>query len=105
MNCRPGDLCRLLAPGRSISCPLCGESAIAVKPDTLVIVTHHDGIAWALQEPILVTVSLKCGATIVARCTAIRDAALKPIRDPGDDAVDETLIYAGDPRVREVSHG
>ena len=105
MNCRPGDLCRVLSPGRSISCPLCGTSAIAVKPDILVIVTEHDGIAWRLKEPIRVNVSLQCGAFIVAICTTIQDSALKPIRDPGDDAVDETLIYAGDPRVREVSHG
>lgn len=33
------------------------------------------------------------------------DDDLRPIRDPGGDAVDETLIYAGDPRVREVQHG
>lgn len=105
MNCRPGDLARVLAPGRSISCPLCGDSAIAIKPDTLVIVTEHDGIAWRLQDPITVNVSLKCGAFIVARCAALHDSGLKPIRDPGDDAVDETLIYAGDPQVREVSHG
>lgn len=30
----------------------------------------------------------------------VQDAYLRPIRDPGDEAVDETLIYVGDPRVR-----
>lgn len=97
MNCRPGDLARVLAPGRSISCPLCGDSAVAIKPDTLVIVTTHDGIAWRLQDPIMVNVSLKCGAHIVARCTALHDSALKPIRDPGDDAVDEMVRKVGKP--------
>lgn len=110
MNCRPGDLCRVLAPGRSISCPLCGTSAIAIKPDTLVIVTEHDGIAWRLQEPITVNVALQCGAYIVANCTAIHDSALKPIRDPGDDAVDQVIERVGAApktitEVREVSHG
>lgn len=34
------------------------------------------------------------------RAVCVADACLRPIRDPGDDAVDETLTYAGDPRVR-----
>lgn len=113
MNCRPGDLARVLSPGRRISCPLCGDSAIAVKPDTLVVVTTHDGIAWILQEPIIVNVSLKCGAHIIARCTALEDRCLKPIRDPGPDAIDEIVAKVGPApmtltellRREEVSHG
>jgi hypothetical protein len=104
MNCRPSDLARVVAPGRMVRCT-CGATAVAIKPDTLVIVTRHDGIAWLLQEPIRVNVSLPCGVLIQANCTGLGDDILRPIRDPGDDAVDETLIYAGDPRVREVSHG
>ena len=32
----------------------------------------------------------------------VPDEFLRPIRDPGDDEVDETLIYAGDPQIREA---
>ena len=105
MNCRPNDVARVISPGRLTRCPFCGGTGVAVLPDTFVRVTQHDGIAWVLEDPIERTVDFPCGQQIHVRCRAIVDDLLRPIRDPGDDEVDQTLIYAGDPRVREVSHG
>ena len=95
MNCRPNDLARVIAPGRLVHCPLCSCSGVAVRPDTIVRVTQHDGIAWALEEPICDVVPISCGATIIIRCRMLPDELLRPIRDPGDDAVDEMVAKLG----------
>ena len=97
MNCRPGDLARVIAPGRMTRCPLCGIEGVAIKPDTMVVVTTHDGIAWRLDKPVLNDVQLSCGVAIYIICHALSDDILRPIRDPGDNAVDEMLIRVGLP--------
>lgn len=105
MNCRSGDLARVVAPGYFIRCS-CGVSTLVVKPDTFVVCAKPFADGWFLAEPLPVAGEWACGAgPFTGTCGSLPDRLLRPIRDPGDAAVDETLIYAGDPRVREVSHG
>lgn len=99
MNCRPDQLAIIIAPfpggvnsvGRIVrTVRFLGNAQI----QGLGVIVFD---AWQVEHR----------GQIERQGTAIGvpDACLKPINDPGDDAVDETLIYAGDPRVREVQHG
>ena len=103
MNCRQNDMARVIAPGRMTCCPSCGSAAVAVKPDTFVRVTQHDGIAWELEESITGTVEFPCGVQLFFRCHSLHDDILRPIRNPGDDEVDQTLV-PGYVKTGEVSH-
>lgn len=110
MNCRPGDLARVVVPGRFYGALVSVIEAAPVGTSFRLPCGHlnlpceaGDWVVEVLGSP--VPVGLELGGTRLARFGATADANLKPIRDPGDDAVDETLIWAGDPRVREVQHG
>lgn len=89
VNCRAGDLARVVAY------PACDE-ADRRMPGCIVRVTDyfpHPTRGWAmwhLESPLLIPVA--DGAQIVV---AIADSVLRPIRDPGDDAVDEMLALVG----------
>jgi hypothetical protein len=106
LNCKPGDLARVVAPGYFLRCT-CGMRTLAVKPDTLVVCARPFADGWFLAEPLKIETVWACDPSVrlTGTCGSLPDSLLRPIRDPGDDAVDETLIYAGDPRVREVQHG
>lgn len=49
-----------------------------------------NGRYWTFDGPKLVH-------PVFGECTAVADHALRPIRDPGDDAVDEMTLLAGKP--------
>lgn len=95
MNCRPHDLARVISPGRLARCPSCGSQKVAVKPLTIVRVTEHDGTVWVLEEPLTGDLEFDCGTFLHWICRGLHDDLLRPIRDPGDDAVDEMVRIAG----------
>lgn len=95
MNCKPGDLARVIAPGFLIACS-CGHRQAVVKPDTFVVCgeAHADG--WKLQEPIRVGGQMQCdGGFFSGRVNSLPDAILRPIRPQADDAVDEMVHLVG----------
>lgn len=104
MNCRPGDLARVVGLDSRLGL---NDRFVKLLNDSP---WYLDGIPhWRLEEPIRIVlpgdgVSMTTGRLYSAgeRLVAysLADRYLRPIRDPGDDAVDETLIYAGDPQVR-----
>lgn len=92
MNCKPGDLARV------ISIPQTRGTGL---DDVIIKVTHLDGVtddgtlpAWAYEGPKL---THRKGPTVGRVVTAIADHVLRPIRDPGEDAVDEMLLRIPSP--------
>lgn len=88
MNCKPGDLARV------ISCP---ESRLAGLDDVFIKVTHLDGVSdngtnpvWAYEGPML---RHRSGPTVGRLVEAFADCILRPIRPQSDDATDETLTW------------
>lgn len=85
MNCRPGDIARIVNnagyEGRLVE-----VLRAAVTTDCTVI----DALAWwcrSLGAPL--PTYCDDGRTVHLQERAIRDRDLRPIRDPGDDAIDE----------------
>ena len=92
MNCKPGDLARV------ISTP---ETRDAGVVDWFFKLTVLDGQtdfgnapAWRYEGPERTTPE---GRWKGLRIEAVGDHILRPIRDPGDDAVDETLLRVPSP--------
>ena len=91
MNCKQGDLAIVVeahgsfrsAVGRIVRC-----EALSAK---------HSA-AWVVDPPLTIQV----GIGHVLHCEAVGDECLRPIRDPGDDAVDETLSWVPVPVRDEV---
>lgn len=96
MNCIPGDLAvivnalspnrdrivrcvRLLLPGEEMT--LAGVTFVAVA----------DATFWAVEGRL--KAAGPCGEEIEVPGGPIRDRWLRPIRDPGPDAVDESLLW------------
>lgn len=96
LNCRPGDLARI------ISTPETRKYGIVDRIFKLTVLVGkcNDGhrAAWGYEGP-RIEIPLPGSAFIV---TGISDDILRPIRDPGDDAVDETLVRLGKPVPDEV---
>lgn len=95
MNCKPGDLAVIVRP----------EYPNGDKPDT-----------WALGRIVVCAslyhwASVPCWRLVEAlidrhgdELEGIPDADLRPIRDPGDDATDETLLWLPVPsRTKEAA--
>lgn len=85
MNCKPGDLAVIVAPDTSTR-----------NLGKIVRVLHGsrlgDGWWWVESlSPAFMNGPGSCDR--VAMEGNIEDRRLRPIRDPGDDAVDETLLW------------
>lgn len=81
MRCKPGDIARI------IDAPRTREIGMV---DRLVKVTHRVySVYWAIEHPI------PMGNDEFA--AYFHDSLLRPIRDPGDDAQDETLTWLPTP--------
>ena len=82
MNCKPGDLAVIVSTnGEKDQWPL-GRIVIC---QSHIRVAHCD--YWRLGE--LLPVPGAPGFFV----DAVQDSCLCPLRDPGDDAVDETLLW------------
>jgi hypothetical protein len=95
MNCRPGDLARIVG--------LPGELrlndhfvSLADQPPFMVHGCPH----WALEKPLDFTLGIGGTNSVTGerfyagqpvRITELPDYCLRPIRDPGPDAVDEMV--------------
>lgn len=80
MNCKPGDLAVVVG-----SCDISGDYLLG-RIFTVTRSFMEDGEAYWEYE----------GATVetpFGTLEGIADDNLKPIRDPGDDAQDETLLW------------
>lgn len=80
LNCKPGDLA-IVVRGRPTH-----------NLGSVVRVIRLAQDAWEIWE-----YEGRLTNTRGGRITGIGDECLRPIRDPGDDAVDETLAWAGAP--------
>jgi hypothetical protein len=99
MNCRPGDLARIvgLDPRLGLNdriVKLCDASPLVVE----------GYVSWRLEQPLEVRlvqsgIYLATGeifpAGSVLRSLHMADDCLRPIRDPGSDAVDEMVKRVG----------
>jgi hypothetical protein len=88
MNCKPGDLARV------ISCEKTREVGIV---DKIIKITRLTQNYWGVPSW---NFEGRLRGSSGAPVTCIPDSMLRPIRDPGDDAQDQTLTWA--PRREEV---
>lgn len=93
MNCKPGDLVVVYrADGRGfvgrVSKAAVGRFATVRHLAAPKSSTCTASLVWILAEPLVVEVD---GAQCVVRGFA--DEVLRPIRNPGDDAVDESKAW------------
>lgn len=117
MNCKPGDLAVILAPRNGGECDLTGNLCRVVRLApagdvrlTPRLVMVREGIKAPLWVIELMAPSLVVGKRggefgfEVTRVQAMWDARLKPFRDPGDDAVDESTAWLPPVPTKEKEH-
>ena len=111
MNCKPGDLAQLKGltrfvhlngwPLTVLSFACNGKGVTAIAPDGKTRWTSiKGGVHWFCesQTPIFHTLSGR-----LINVGMVSDVNLRPIRDPGDDAQDESLSWLPVPGREEVS--
>ena len=95
MRCKPGD-CALVLRGVN------AKSMHAGKIVDVLALRHANSIygpVWTIRfrSEVAIAVVNKSGSTVglggFGRTTGCPDAWLKPLRDPGDAAIDETLLH------------
>jgi hypothetical protein len=91
MNCKPGDLAVIVGCCSAYGEFLIGRTVEVLSPSDLALV---EGFAWNVRmlHPITNPLTGETGNEGTAA-----DAFLRPIRDPGPDAVDEVLQRLGKP--------
>lgn len=100
MNCKPGDLAVIVKSlagneGRLVNVV---NSDVYMLPGDLSGMPHPLWRVRSLGEPVRSTIGW------IDKEFAFPDAWLKPIRDPGEDATDETLTWLPVPsRERETA--
>jgi hypothetical protein len=82
MNCKPGDLAMYVGLNQEYI----GHVVTVVSPTTADSPLAVDGPWWHVEPK------------IGGKYSRTSDASLRPIRDPGDDAVDETLLWLPSPK-------
>jgi hypothetical protein len=98
MNCKPGDLA-IVIRGRSGKND--GKIVRVIRPSSgnqsaggwTWVHYPEDGPAWMCEGGDLYTGN----GNLAGNIGFFRDSSLKPIRDPGDDAVDEMVQKLGKP--------
>lgn len=80
MNCKPGDLAVVV--GR---CEISGDYLIGRIFRVTTFYRDDEDVVWEYEGPRL--------ETPWGELLAVADDNLRPIRDPGDDATDETLLW------------
>ena len=112
MNCKEGDIARIIHPGR-----LYGHLVEILHAQPIGDYRLPDGFpaygtepgGWVfkfLSVPKVVPIQNGLGepnGNRAAQYAACHDRWLRPIRDPGDDAVDETIVRLGKPVPDEVT--
>lgn len=95
MNCKPGDLAIFVKSccgneGKIVRCIRLLSSAQAAREE------FAPGALWEIDTLVLTTYG-------DVWCRAF-DEQLRPLRDPGDGAVDEMVKIVGKPKEKEISH-
>lgn len=92
MNCKPGDLAIVVRSyaGNEGKIVRCLKLAPGITRALLPNGDFEVGAIWEIDRP------LKSWAGCSDKFAP--DSSLRPIRDPGDDAVDETLLRLPSPR-------
>lgn len=93
MNCQKGDLARIISVR---------ATQMQRVADRVVRVTRYDvdpdgERMWHYEPPLLV-----CGCGCGGELGRVADTVLRPIGNPGADAVDETLAWLPVPNTDEV---
>lgn len=115
MNCQPRDIARIVAPYAAIARDRLVEVVRLMNPAGETLSTPDGGICrYKAESDVpcwLVRGRIPSGWGFDLSETFIADKCLRPIRDPGPDAVDETLSWkplplpAIQPKLRdEVRH-
>lgn len=94
MNCKPGDLAVVVNSkagndGKLVTCIRLARAKILNRNGAF-----ESGPIWEVDKEL--------ASFSGSRDRYIADRQLRPIRDPGEDAQDETLLWAGSP-VKEVA--
>jgi hypothetical protein len=110
MNCKPGDLALVRAPRSGGFCPALGHWVTVVGASQQgEIVPLPDGRRtrkggeWVIEFASEIDLTAEDGRAVRSKFWTMWDSRLKPIRDPGDDAQDETLQWLPVPSRDEVS--
>ena len=100
MNCKPGDLARLV--GLPDMLRDARDRIVKLKNDPPLLIDGQ--IVWALEQPVRFTMrgtASRNGVLFLdgdrVYCNEMQDKYLRPIRDPGDEAVDEMVRLVGLP--------
>ena len=110
MNCRPDDLA-ILIEDLWLENPLSGERKTLLASGAIVRCVSLDSSdnCWHIEEPRRITLVFERFPRLRIDCvlSGIRDDVLRPIRHPGDDAVDEMVrgVSCFVTRTGEVTHG
>jgi hypothetical protein len=93
MNCKPGDLAIVTNADGSgwvgeVSRRTVGRIVRVMKLRPSTSIHCSSPIVWEIEQPITGTFALK-----PYEVTGIADSCLRPIRDPGDDATDESHAW------------
>lgn len=106
MNCKPGDLAVIV---RSFDPNAVGQLVTVLErapehdfwlPSGMLTGSGPD--AWVVSFAAAFRTSSKFGGRLLVTHGACRDAHLRPIRDPGEDARDETLAWLPVPSVERA---
>lgn len=89
MNCKPGDLAVIVRTPKEGHYDMCLGRVVTVTS----LRTDLSYVAWHFKWNGATTMGGRRGH----RCVSIPDFALRPIRDPGEDARDETLEWLPTP--------
>lgn len=94
MNCQPGDLARTV--GMQRACQEANDRFVKLKNQPPILIDGEPG--WELEERVRFTLRAdgKRNGVLFNDGDAVyfdrlQDRFLRPIRDPGDDAVDEMV--------------
>jgi hypothetical protein len=94
MRCKRGDLA-VVTMFVGLECGHCGAKVTLLRLGTPIDCQDLDPSerepSWLLPQPIVIPLLCTCSATGLWRLRSVHDSALRPIRDPGPDAIDETL--------------
>ena len=107
MNCKAGDLARIWTPYESPNRDRIVRCIRLLAPGEEMVLGGYEFLAasalatWAVEGPIVVE-GLD-GKDQICPGGPIPDKYLRPIRDPGEDAQDETLSWLPVPSRDEVT--
>lgn len=96
MNCKQGELVRFVGETQGNSLPVFGWIGKVVSYKRCPL----SGDAWIVEPP-MPGGNVRNGP-YKEMANWIADKALRPIRDPGDDATDEMIVLLGKPEKETV---